>query len=78
MCVFCQRILREARVWASTSHENVIPLLGYWTNFRSDNPFPALVSPWCNDSTLLDHVVKMEKKICVCNRLELVSDADFF
>ncbi|TDL23965.1 kinase-like protein [Rickenella mellea] len=67
---WCIRILREARIWAKTSHQNILPLRGFWTNFHERSKFPALISPWCPAGTLLQYVVGK----CTPARLELMTE----
>ncbi|KLO13908.1 kinase-like protein, partial [Schizopora paradoxa] len=45
---------KEIKVWASLDHENVVPLLGYFT--VGNNKLPRLVSSWMEDGTMTDYM----------------------
>ncbi|KLO13914.1 kinase-like protein, partial [Schizopora paradoxa] len=45
---------KEIKVWASLDHENVLPLLGYFT--VENNKIPRLVSEWMQDGTMTDYM----------------------
>lgn len=54
-----QRLAREIKVWALLDHENVLPLLGFFSveNFR----MPRLVSEWMEDGTMTDYMKTFPK-----------------
>ncbi|KLO11692.1 kinase-like protein [Schizopora paradoxa] len=47
-----KRLAREICIWAKLYHENVLPLLGFFT--EGDNAMPAFVSEWMERGTLHD------------------------
>ncbi|KAH8111749.1 kinase-like domain-containing protein [Phellopilus nigrolimitatus] len=47
----CMRIVREMNVWSKLKHENIVPLLGIWENFKP-NSYTVPVSPWMTNGTL--------------------------
>ncbi|KAH8111757.1 kinase-like domain-containing protein [Phellopilus nigrolimitatus] len=48
---FVKRIVREMNVWSKLKHENIVPLLGIWENFKP-NSYTVPVSPWMTNGTL--------------------------
>lgn len=54
-------------------HENILPLLGVWTNFGGRNAnYPVPVSPWMDDGDLLSYL-KKQKTVTTNERLIIVS-----
>ncbi|KLO13881.1 kinase-like protein [Schizopora paradoxa] len=49
---FAKKLAREIRIWSELEHENVLPLLGYFT--EGDKAMPSLVSEWMKRGTLYD------------------------
>ncbi|KLO13879.1 kinase-like protein [Schizopora paradoxa] len=47
-----KKLAKEIRIWAKLVHENVLPLLGYFT--EGDGAMPSLVSEWMAKGTLYD------------------------
>ncbi|KLO11690.1 kinase-like protein, partial [Schizopora paradoxa] len=45
-------LAREIFIWARLDHDNVLPLLGFFT--EGDNSMPAFVSEWMERGTLFD------------------------
>lgn len=68
--VICnQRMKREAIIWKSADHPNVLPLYG----FKSGDE-PCLVTPWCEKGNLDDYF-RDHPELTYCDKLRLVSRA---
>jgi len=63
-----KKLAKEIRIWAKLNHDNVLPLLGYFT--EGDNLMPALVSEWMEKGTLHDFMKSFPRcGIVACNML---------
>jgi len=57
-----RRLYRELKTWASTNHENVLPLYGYALDLEITR-FAALISPFQENGRSLDYLVDKDPKI---------------
>jgi len=54
---FNEKLLREARLWTTLNHDNVVPFLGIMTTTDvSRHPAPAIVSPYYKNGSLKSYV----------------------
>ena len=63
-----QRLYREAKVWHSLSHKNVIPFLGLCHNLDVGQ-FPAMITYLCDNGHVYGYLTNNKK----ADRLEIVS-----
>jgi hypothetical protein len=62
-----QRFIREALVWRTLNHPNILPFLGIDTATFEDSDMICLVSPWMTHGTASDYV-----KACTRSTREIV------
>ncbi|TEB23895.1 kinase-like protein [Coprinellus micaceus] len=53
-----RRLSQESAAWSTFSHKNIIPLLGLAQDPALSGIVPVMVSPWCNNGTVLHFVQK--------------------
>ncbi|KAJ3571980.1 hypothetical protein NP233_g3388 [Leucocoprinus birnbaumii] len=63
---------REAKVWHSLKHKNVLPFLGLASGFGRFERCPALIAPYCVNGTVADYVRRSD--ISESTRVLLVLD----
>ncbi|KAG8894545.1 hypothetical protein FRB99_001193, partial [Tulasnella sp. 403] len=51
-------LIREMAVWARMSHENVIPLIGFYLSERLDQAW--LISPYMENGNISDYLIKVQ------------------
>ncbi|KIJ47193.1 hypothetical protein M422DRAFT_778154 [Sphaerobolus stellatus SS14] len=80
-----RRFWREYRVWASLSHPNILPFLGYSITFSQTAlcEVPALISPWMRNGTLShylewngDQIDKLFMLLQIANGLEYIHQSN--
>ncbi|KIO22949.1 hypothetical protein M407DRAFT_78662, partial [Tulasnella calospora MUT 4182] len=64
------RIIREAVIWKTASHPNILPFLGY----QIVGEVPMLVSPWCQNGNLATFV-DSHPELTRNDKLKLLCDA---
>lgn len=48
-----QTIIKELKIWSRLDHQNILQLRGYTLD---DGEFPALVSEWMTNGTMLEYL----------------------
>ncbi|KAF9509419.1 hypothetical protein BS47DRAFT_1396930 [Hydnum rufescens UP504] len=67
-----KRLTREARVWRSLNHRNVVPLLGVVPGKLG----PGLVSPWYSNGNILQYIQQVPNCEDVANGLRYLHEQD--
>ncbi|KIO18819.1 hypothetical protein M407DRAFT_224597, partial [Tulasnella calospora MUT 4182] len=64
------RIRREAVIWKTAIHPNILPFIGY----KVVDGLPCLISPWCQHGNLARYITQ-NTKIKDSDKLKLLCDA---
>lgn len=71
-----QRIVRELRVWSRVRHENIVPLLGLWIEYKrfpsAKESIPCPVAPWMGCGNLQTYLEE-KPNLPLIDRFKIVS-----
>ncbi|PVF94188.1 kinase-like protein [Serendipita vermifera] len=70
-----RKIQREAKIWSTLDHSNIVPLLGFVDDDETLMPLGALVSPWCAHGNSETYLSERGDSMDIGERLQLLYGA---